>query len=219
MPMATAVSERAIETPQRFLLHNVSWESYEALLAALADQRGLRITYDRGELELMNLSRSHEYFKKWIGRLIEAMVFELEIPIDSGGSLTWRRQQVQRGLEPDDCYWIANEPIVRGRTELDFEVDPPPDLAIEIDITCSSLDRQSIYAALGVPEIWRFDGRTLTAYRRTEKGEYEATEFSTSFPFLRVADLMPFIQPDETVDQTTRLRQFVQWVREKQFEL
>ncbi len=129
----TAVAE------QRILLHDVSWQTYEALLREF-DCRPIRLTYDRGALEIRTLSHGHEHSAHLLGRLVEALTVELNVPIHSGGSTTFHQEAKQRGLEPDECYWVQNEPRMRGRKEFDFDADPPPDLAIEVDISRSSLN-------------------------------------------------------------------------------
>src|SRR5437588_11765498 len=152
----------AAPTPsgQRLVLGDVSWRSYERLLRVF-DDRHLRITYDRGALEIMTLSPEHERFKCLLSYLVLVLVEELGWNMASFGSMTFKRKKRGRGLEPDECYWIQNEPLVRGKDKIDLRRDPPPDLVIEIDWTHSSLNRLGIFAALGVPEIWRYDGTVL----------------------------------------------------------
>lgn len=211
--MTTTLDTTQLREGPRFLLPEVSWELYETMLSELGSRPTLRLTYDRGALELMTTSPEHEFLKKLLARLVEMMCWELEIVIRSGGSFTHKRADLKRGFEPDECYWIAHEPAVRGKLQVDLTRDPPPDLAIEIDITNSSLDRLSIYAAFGIPEVWRFDGELLRAYQLRESGAYEATETSAAFPFLDVSQLTPFLQGDDQIDEQTRLRSFVDWLR------
>jgi Uma2 family endonuclease len=199
-------------TEQHFLLRNVNWQIYKAISDALGD-RPLRLTYDRGSLEFMTISPEHERYKKLLGRMVEALTLELNIPLLSLGSATCRREDIDRGLEPDECYYVQNEPAVRGKLTLDFSVDPPPDLAIEVHIARSSLNRQGIYAALGVPEIWRFDGELLRIYRPRADGEYEECHHSPSFPFLPAQELVPFLRLVESTDETGILRSFLTWAR------
>lgn len=213
--MATIV--QSDQQVQRFLLHHVTWEAYEQLLAALGDRPGLRLNYDGESVEFMTISPLHEYLKKLVARLIEMLCFELNIPIKSGGSFTFKREDVERGLEPDECYWIQNESLVRGARELDFTIHPPPDLAVEVEVTRSVLDRMGIYARLQVPEIWRCGERSIRIVQLQPDGEYRQVETSAAFPFLPVGELVPFLQPDEQVDETTHLRRFVEWVRERRF--
>src|SRR5262249_18031294 len=140
---------------QRLHLSSIPWETYVLYSDGLGP-RHIRATYDRGEMEVMTLSSKHENRKKLLGRLVEALTEEMEIDIASFGSMTCRRKNLRRGLEPDGAYWIANEPSVRGRENIDLEVDAPPDLALEIEISRSTLNRMGIYAALCVPEVWCF---------------------------------------------------------------
>ena len=142
--------------PQRFVLYGEPWESYIRLLRIFDERRHLRITYDRGALEIMTLSPEHECLKKLIARLIETLTEELSLPLAGYGSMTIKRRKKLRGLEPDECYWIQNEALVRNLTKYRLGIDPPPDLIVEVDISRSAVNRMAIYAALGVPEVWRF---------------------------------------------------------------
>jgi Uma2 family endonuclease len=128
-------------------------------------------------------------------------------------STTYRREDLERGLEPDDCFYLASLPRLLGHRGVDLAHDPPPDLAIEVDVTHSSLDRLGIYAALGVPEVWRFDGEQLVCYGRTAEGAYQPREFSLAFPRLRPADLVPFLVPVFAEAQSSVVQRFQQWVR------
>ena len=123
-----------------------------------------------------------------------------------------RRRRKSRGLEPDNCYWIANSGRLAGKTQLDLRVDPPPDLAIEIGVTRRSLDRMSIYAALGVPEVWRVTAEELT-FNLLDAGVYRIRTHSLSFPQLASADLVPFLTPFSHTGTTALVAQFRDWVR------
>ncbi len=149
---------------QRVVLHELNWQAFESFLLALGEQRSARLAYDRGVLEIMSPLRRHESAKRLIGRLIETWVAELGINVASMGSLTLKREDLSRAVEPDECYYIQNEPRIRSREDIDLAQDPPPDLVLEIDITSPSLLRLPIYEALGVPEVWRYDGRELHLY-------------------------------------------------------
>jgi Uma2 family endonuclease len=166
-------------------------------------------------MEVMTLSSEHENRKKLLGRLVEALTEELEIDIASFGSMTCRRPKLKRGLEPDDAYWIANEQKVRGRKNLDLEVDPPPDLALEIEISRSTLDRMAIYAALRVPEVWCWDGESLRVFMLSAKGTYRPSDRSKAFPFLPLAEFARFLT-DTDLSETQLLRSFREWVRKQQ---
>ncbi len=204
--MATAESP----AEQRLRLSNVSWDDFVRITDGLGP-RHLRMTYDRGELELMTVSFEHENRKKRCARLIEALTEEMDIDIVSCGSMTFRREDVERGLEGDECYWIANEAAVRGRMDIDPETDPPPDLALEVDISRSSLNRMSIYAALRVPEVWRWDGRHLRIFLLTPNGTYEQTDKSKAFPFLPLAEFVTFLKRTD-LSETQLVRSFRNWV-------
>jgi Uma2 family endonuclease len=199
---------------ERILLGDVNWEAYEALLKTWAN-RPVRMTYDNGWLEIMSPLRSHEKYGALLRRMIEAYTEELAIPLESGGMTTFRRQAKQRGLEPDACYWIQNEQRMRGRKEFDAEVDPPPDLAIEVDITSSSLDRMSIYATLGVPEVWRFDSETLTINLLQADATYAPHARSRALPDLPPDEVMRFLRLSDKQDETSLIRSFRSWVRKQ----
>jgi Uma2 family endonuclease len=209
MPTFHAPSE------QRFLLQGVSWRTYGRLLRAFADRPGVRLTYDRGTLELMTLSHEHESLGHLLGRLVVALTEELGLPLKGGGSTTFRRRRRRRGLEPDESYWIASEPLVRGRDQIDLRRDPPPDLALEIDVTHSSLDRLAIYAALGVPEVWRLEGQALTFHVLDANGHYQVQSNSVAFPQLTPTDVGNFLALRGQMDENTLVRQFRGWVRQR----
>jgi Uma2 family endonuclease len=198
---------------QRFHLSGIPWETYVLFSDGLGP-RHIRVTYDRGEMEIMALSPRHENRKKVLGRFVETLTEELEIDIASFGSMTCRREDMLRGLEPDDAYWIAHEPVVRGRKDLDLATDPPPDLAIEVEISRSVLDRISIYAALKVPELWRWDGKTLTVNLLGERGTYRVSKRSKAFPFLPLKEVTSFLNRTD-LSETQLIRAFRSWVREK----
>jgi Uma2 family endonuclease len=197
---------------QRLRLASIEWPRYVALGDLLAE-RHVRLTYDRGELEVMTLSPEHERNKKLLARLVEALTEELEIDIASFGSMTCRREELQRGLEADELYWIAHELAVRGRTTIDLDVDPPPDLAFEIEVSRSALDRMAIYAQLRVAEVWRWDGQRLRVHVLDESGEYQERKSSLAFPFLDLTDIEQQLGLARSMSETQWLRQFRAWVR------
>ena len=202
-----------IPTPQAgVVLKNISWQTYESLVNELAEQRGIRLTYDRGTLEIMTPSAPNEGNKQILGRFVETVTEELNVEIRSLGSLTCRREDLERGLEPDQCYYIENEGIVRSLQQIDLNQDPPPDLVIEIDITSSSINRMELYASLGVPELWRYDGSRLIFYQ-LEGQEYVEREVSPHFPFLSPSEIMGFVETQKDVGETSMIREFRQWVR------
>jgi Uma2 family endonuclease len=211
----TALQSRSIAPAERIVLRGLSWDQYVTISDALPDGSALRTAFDGENFELMTTSFGHERYKKLIGRLIEMLSHELQIEICSGGETTFRRQELERGLEPDQCYWIAHFDAMACKDQWSPEIDPPPDLALEIDVMSSSVDREGIYASLGVPELWRFDGHQVRAFQ-LKRRRYQRIQRSVAFPFLRVADLLPFIIERE-VSEMAMIRAFVEWIREQDF--
>lgn len=192
-------------------LEGVTWDEYESLLEQ-AGERPIRFTYDNGRLEIMTLSYEHEWPKKLIGRLVELMAIVLQIPFQSGGSTTLKRKLKKKGLEPDECFWFTHEKQMRGKKKYDLKVDPPPDLAVEIDVSRSVIKRMKLYAAFKVTEVWRFHNNRLLAYLLQADGTYEPSDHSKVFPFLALAELQRFIDLSKDLDQATLAREFMAWV-------
>lgn len=199
---------------QRIVLEGISWETYEGILAE-HQNAGVRLAYDQGRLEIMSPSRMHEKYKRLLGRAAEVVAEELDKPLESGSATTFRRREIRRGLEPDECYWVKNARAVLGKREIDFAKDPPPDLAIEIDMTSSSLDKLAVYASFGVPEVWRYDGHSLRIATLRSDGTYEPSEKSPSFPAVPPADLERFLQRWAETDETAWAKEFRGWVRNR----
>jgi Uma2 family endonuclease len=181
----------AAETPNRVVLHGVDWQTYCTVSDAFPEQR-IRFTYDRGVLEIMTVSIEHERYKSLMNLLVVAVAFGLRRRIGSFGSFTHRRKDLLRALEPDLCFYLEHFAEVRGKRQIQLEQDPPPDLAIEIDISRSSLDRMAIYAALGVPELWRLENEVLRVYVLV-KHSYVPRERSVAFPEIPIAELTRFL--------------------------
>jgi Uma2 family endonuclease len=197
------------------VLYDIDWNTYTRLLGVFEkSRRRFRLTYDRGTLEIMSPLWQHEGPTDLLGCFIVVLTEELDMPRRAGRPVTLRRRRKQRGLEPDNCYWIAYAPLVQGKRELDLRVDPPPDLAIEVDVTRSSIDRMSIYAALGVPEIWRLTTGGI-AFHLLESGAYQIRPSSLSFSQLASTDLPPFLAQWGQMDETTIVRQFREWVKQQ----
>lgn len=199
---------------QRTVLRNISWQTFEALLKETGEERNSRFAYDNGTLEIMTPLYEHENPKIQFDRFIVALAEELEIEIKSAGSTTLKRKIANRGIEPDNCYYIQHEPAVRGRQELDLETAPLPDLVIEIDITSSSVNKFGIYSALGVPELWRYNGRVLKFYQLAE-GKYVECDFSLAFPLVSATEMSRFIEQSKTMGEIVLLKSFRAWVRSK----
>jgi Uma2 family endonuclease len=204
-----AVAARPLEY---MLLSNISWETYERLLEEIGESH-LRVTYDDGDLEIMTVSFGHEHAGSWIGRLIFLLALELSVPLCTGGSTTLKQSLRRKGLEPDECFWIKHEKDMRGKKEWTALTDPPPDLAIEIDITRSSINREGIYAALRVPELWRYDGETFTVLVLGAGGKYRARSRSPAFPSLPLDGFAEHIKKLGTADEIQLTREFIAWLR------
>jgi Uma2 family endonuclease len=197
----------------RVVLHNISWQQFENLLKDLGDRRSARIAYDRGTLEIMTPLPEHEYFKETIGDAVKDIAETLEIDYESYGSTTWRREIKQAGLEPDNCFYFQNEALVRGKLNFDLNQDPPPDLALEIDITSKSLDRFPIYARLGVPELWCYDDGALKIYH-LQQDQYVEAERSLVFPMLEIQKLPQIIEVHRNAGRLALRRSVREWTRE-----
>jgi Uma2 family endonuclease len=196
----------------RLVLHDVGWNDYEAMLE-IVGERHIRVTYDRGTMEVVMPSQRHERVVQLIGLFVPRLAELLEVPYEPLGMTTWRKPDVEKGLEADLCYYLRNQAIVRDRELLDLEVDPPSDLAIEVDITSSSLNRMEIYAGLGVPEVWRYDGRTMTFFELGADQRYYEREERLGFPGLRSADVLRFVEMGSRMDKLRWAGELRDWVR------
>lgn len=177
----------------RVVLHNISWQQFENLLVDLGESRAARVAYDDGTLEIMTPLPEHEYYKEALGDAIKDIAEVLDQDYESLGSTTWKREIKKAGVEPDNCFYFQNEPKIRGKLEYDLNQDPPPDLALEIDVTSKSLSRFAIYARLGVPEIWCYDSGELKIYQLQNEG-YIEVETSQVFPTLPIQELPALIE-------------------------
>lgn len=199
---------------QRFIFRDADWPMYMGFLKALGE-RHVRLTYDRGRMELMTLSHRHEHSRSLLGRFVEVLTEELNLPMRSSGGTTLNREDLDQGLEPDESYYIENEPLVREKDEINLDIDPPPDLAMEIEVSRSALNRMGIYAAMKVPEVWRYDGEKILVYQLGADGQYIRVERSPHFPFLPINEVEAFLKRRTEMDETSLVRAFRQWVREQ----
>jgi Uma2 family endonuclease len=204
----------APESAERFVLGDVSWRYYQHTLEEL-NETHVRVNYLRGRMEFMVIGGKHERVKSTAGRLLEHYAFEIDLPITASGSVTCFREDVEAGLEPDECYYIATPPPEITEQPLDLSKDAPPDLAIEVDITSSSVPRESIYAALGVPEIWRYDKERFTPWHRQADGTYAARDHSLAFPDLPMVDFNRFVKLALTTSQHEAVKAFQTWLRSR----
>jgi Uma2 family endonuclease len=197
---------------RRVFLSNIRWPTYLALLDDLGEHRG-RLTYDQGRLEIVSPSKKHEHLKRLVGRLIEALTEELEIAIQSVSSTTLNREDLAKGVEADECYYVQNEAAVRTQEEIDLTRDPPPDLVVEIEVSRRLIPRAPIYAAMGIPEIWRYDGTHLRVGHLQPGEQYVDADESTVFPMLPMPELARHLALRDRMDETQLVRTFRSWVR------
>ena len=206
---------RQLDVPpgQRLLLHDVSWDEFEAILEELGEHRGSRIAYNNGLLEIMAPLPEHESDKENISDLLKAFLEELDIEFLTLGSTTFKNAEMLKGIEPDQCFYIQHEAAVRGKKRLDLTIDPPPDLALEIDIT--SRTHPETYAALGVPELWRRVGQTIRIYH-LQNGEYIEVDESPTFPGWPLQEEIPrYVEQSRIEGRNKAMRAFRQWVRSR----
>lgn len=195
---------------RQVLFTDINWQTFEDLLEELGDHRATRLSYSQGELEIMVPLPGHEDDKGIIGRLVEALLEELDIECRSLGSTTLKNPQMAQAVEPDECFYIEHEAIIRGQRRLDFTVVPPPDLVIEIDIT--SRTRFNNYELLGVPEIWRYDGNSLKI-RLLKDGHYVSSETSPHFPYFPLREAIPhYLKKSGVIGRNATMREFRAWV-------
>ena len=201
MSIATIPAER------RVTLDGVSWAFCQNMLAEVGENQ-VRLTFDQGRLEILSPLPIHEQIKKILARLIEAYADEMHLTIEGLGSTTFGREDLQKGLEPDECYYVANARAVIGKEDFDWTLDPPLNLAIEVDISRPDVARQPIYAAIGVTEIWRYDGREVVSLHRvagdgtTDEARYVAADHSALFPKLPMVELNLFLKTGMAEGQT-----------------
>ncbi|MBD2412576.1 hypothetical protein FACHB389_00980 [Nostoc calcicola FACHB-389] len=197
----------------RVILHDVSWQEFEAILEELGDHRATRLAYSYGTLEMRMPLPKHEKAKVIIGDLVKILLEELEIDCETFGSTTFKRDDMAVGVEPDDSFYIQNHARMIGKERIDLKVDPPPDLAIEVDVT--SKTQLDAYEALGVPELWRYENGKLQI-NILQYGKYIESEISPTFSNLPIFEGIPrFVEQSRTLGRSPTLRAFRQWVREE----
>jgi Uma2 family endonuclease len=194
------------------ILHDISWETYEQLLEIFAERSTPRMTYYQGTLELMVPLPEHERYSWTLGRLIVALSEEIGIEIIGLKSSTWRSEPKKAGNEADECFYIQNEALMRGKLTIDLKNDPPPDLAVEMDLTSSSINKMAVYAELKVPEVWIWKKGKLIINILNDTG-YVESETSLAFASFPVKELAQFMRLDSEKGENARIREFREWVR------
>ncbi|BAZ25714.1 hypothetical protein NIES4073_66200 [Kalymmatonema gypsitolerans NIES-4073] len=198
---------------QRVLFSDVTWQELETILEELGEHRAARIAYDRGILEIMAPLPEDEYAKEIISDLLKALLEELDIEFISLGSTTFKNQAMAQGIEPDQCFYIKNESKIRGKKRLDLTVDPPPDLALEVDVT--SRTHPNIYESLKLPELWRFDKGKLQI-NLLQNGDYVESQESFNFPRLPLVEAIPqYLEQSKTAGRNATIKAFRLWVQQQ----
>lgn len=211
--MTTLLRISQIETlaGQSTVLHEIDWQQFESILQDLGDKRRSRIAYLNGVLEIVMPLPEREKIKVLIRDFVQVLMDEMEIDFEGFGSTTFKRVDKLAGLEPDDCFYIQNNVAMRGIRKLDMTIDPPPDLAIEVDVT--SKTKFDVYRVLGVPELWLYD-QTLKIYILRD-GEYIESELSPIFGDIPIRDVIPqFLEISLSQGRSTAMKAFRVWMQE-----
>jgi Uma2 family endonuclease len=190
-PLTKSLSIPPAIGEKRVTFNHLNWQSYQQILHALPQSRSARLTYDRGKLEITMPLEDHEFAVRLIERFIYFLVTEMGLKIKTMGSTTLEREDLNRSPEPDNAYYIQNQPLVAGRT-VKLESDPPPDLVVEIDMTHTDIDKLRLYASLGIPEFWRYNGTVWRIYQLQEQ-QYLEVEASPTFPWVPKQKLYEFL--------------------------
>jgi len=198
---------------QSVVITSVSWRTYVNLLEDLAESSMPHLTFDRGTLEIMSPTKKHERLNRVLSQLVEVLTDELGIDMENLGSTTFKREDLERGFEPDSCFYFEQAELVRSKEDLDLSVDPSPELVIAIDVTSASIHKDPIYAQLGVREVWRYDGNELRIGKLVGKG-YVASETSGALPLLTATVLSQFLERSRTATRPELVKSFRQWIRE-----
>ena len=207
------LKQLSVPPGQRIILTDVSWSKFEDILQELGEKRTSRVAYSQNQLEIRMPLPEHEFDKELIGDMVKILLEELEVDRECYGSTTFKRKDMAAGIEPDNCFYIQNYRLMIGKRRLDLTVDPPPDLAIEVDVT--STTQISAYEALGVPELWQFSQGRLRI-NLLQGREYVESDSSSTFPdFPIVEGVSQFVEMSLVQGSSVALRAFRKWVREK----
>jgi Uma2 family endonuclease len=211
--MLLEVKKIIVPPGQTVILHDLTWDEFEAILVDLGESRSSRIAYDQGKLEIMTPLPEHEVNKEYVSDFVKVLLEELDIEFCPLGSTTFKNQIMLKGIEPDSCFYIQNEAVVRGKNKLDLTIDPPPDLALEIDITNRS--HPEIYQSLGVPELWRYEPNKLHILLLID-GKYTESLTSRNFPNLPLTEVIPqYLTQCRSEGRNKGMRAFRSWVKEQ----
>ena len=215
-PLPPGSTDAPITPPngKHLVLSGLDWDDYRRISDAFTELK-VRITYERGRIEIMGSSLIHERWTGLLAMFVYILAEEMQKTLCSAGSTTLDREDLDRGIEPDRCFYIENEPRIRANRKIDLHKDPPPDLAIETEVSQRAIRQLPVYEAIKVPEVWRTDGKSVTFHVLQPDGKYAVAEHSRSFPFLRSDDLVPHLQKWGQIDEGTLHREFRAWVRQR----
>jgi len=210
--MLLELRQLKIQPGQQLLVEDVNWQQFESILAELGERRASRLSYSNGRLEIMVPLAEHEKAKEIIGDMVKILLEARQIAFESLGSTTLKNERMSQAVEPDTCFYIQNQAAVIGKNRLDMSVDPPPDLAIEIDLTSrTQLDN---YQILGVPELWRYARRGLQI-NVLQAEQYMESDVSPTFPNIPIVQLVnQYTQQSQVAGRTRAIQAFKIWVGE-----
>ena len=219
MGSASVASPLRVVVDDCVVLPFVSWETYERLLSDDEGRRVPRITYDQGVMELVTPSMPHEEDARTIARIVEIVAANLGIPMRSVGSTTFRRKDLERGFEPDASFYIQHEERIRGQTEVDLSVDPPPDIVLEMlemEVSRSAIDKLGLFASMGVSEVWRCDGQQVSIFiLDPELDSYQESSQGLALPALSRESLARFLIESRTTLSPDWFQAVSDWARER----
>lgn len=207
-----AIYSNQLLSANRMLLQGVSWQTYESLLEDFSSQSCPHLTYDEGTLEIMSPTSEHERIKHVIEMIVELLSLEIGLDVYCLASTTFKSKDLKRGFEPDTCFYIQNLTSIEGKESIDLEVDPPPDLIIEIDITSQSINKFPIYASLNMPEVWRYDGEKLIIYQLVSKQYIEVTN-SIALSLVISTDISDFIKKNVGKRSSVLAKEIKDWAK------
>lgn len=207
------LKQLSVPPGQRIILTDVNWSNFEEILQELGEKRASKVAYFQNKLEIRMPLPEHEFDKEILGDMVKILLEELEVERECYGSTTFKRKDMEAGIEPDNCFYIQNYRLMIGKRRLDLTVDPPPDLAIEVDVT--SKTQLSAYEALGVAELWLFSQGSLRI-NVLQGGQYVESSFSPIFPNLPIIEgVSQFVEMSLKQGSSAALRAFRKWAREK----
>lgn len=210
--MLLELRQLRIQPGQQLLLEDVSWQQFESILAELGEHRAARISYSDGFLEIMVPLPEHEKAKEIIGDMVKILLNERSINYDALGSTTLKSENMTQGVEPDACFYIQNQAAIIGKNRINLSVDPPPDLAIEIDLT--SRTQLENYQILGVTELWRY-GKQGLQINVLQAEKYVESDFSPTFPDIPIIELVnQYVQQSQVVGSSQAIQAFRNWVQD-----